>query len=332
MIRMVLCGRILIETMISFLRLIRFPNLLLIALVQYLVRYCLIGSMVRFSELKLQMSNFDFFLLSLSTVMIAAAGYIINDYFDTRIDSVNKPGKVIVGRTIKRRFAMGAHILISFLAICIGFYLALKVGMYKLGFIHVLSAGFLWFYSTDFKKQLVLGNLVVAMLAALVPLIVGLYEIPLLIKRYHDILVESSANFNFIFYFVAAYSGFSFLTTFVREVVKDMEDFIGDKEFGRNTIPIALGIKAAKGISILLILLMMALLAFPQYEQWISGDKISFYYFLIFIQLPFGFLAYKIYKADKVKDYSFASRVCKAIMYFGICYTLVFYFLIAKVV
>ena len=317
--------------MISFFRLIRLPNLLLIALVQYLVRYCLIGSMVQFSNLELQMNNFDFFLLSLSTVMIAAAGYIINDYFDTKIDSVNKPNKVIVGRTIKRRVAMGAHLVISFLAICIGFYLAHKVGMYKLGFVHVLSAGFLWFYSTDFKKQLLIGNLVVAMLAALVPLIVGLYEIPLLIKKYREVLIESSSNFNFIFYFVAAYSGFSFLTTFVREVVKDMEDFIGDKEFGRNTIPIAMGIKAAKGISLFLILVMMVLLAFPQYEQWTSGDKISFYYFLVFIQVPFLFLAYKITKAERVKDYSFASLLCKAIMYFGICYTLVFYFLIAKV-
>ncbi len=232
--------------MLAFLNLIRFQNLLLIALVQYLIRYCLIAPMVHFSNLELQLSHFDFFLLCLSTVMIAAAGYIINDYFDTRIDSVNKPDKVIVGRSIKRRVAMGAHLVISFLAIAIAFYLARKVGMYKLGFIHVLSAGFLWFYSTDFKKQLLIGNLVVAMLAALVPLIVGLYEIPLLIKKYREVLVETSANFNFIFYFVAAYSGFSFLSTFVREVVKDMEDFSGDKEFGRNTIPIALGIKTAK--------------------------------------------------------------------------------------
>ena len=251
----------------SFINLIRLPNLILIVLVQYLVRYCIIGAMVQFSHLELQMSNFDFFLLSLSTVMIAAADYIINDYFDTRIDSVNKPDKVIVGRSIKRRVAMTAHLIISFTAIAIGFYLAHKVGMNKLGLIHVLSVGFLWFYSTDFKKQFLIGNLVVAMLAALVPLIVGLYEIPLLIKEYRELLIESSSNFNFIFYFVAAYSGFSFLTTLVREVIKDIEDYIGDKEFGRNTLPIALGIKASKGILLILIAIMMGLVAYPQYKQ-----------------------------------------------------------------
>jgi 4-hydroxybenzoate polyprenyltransferase len=314
----------------SFFRLIRFPNLLLIALVQYLVHYCLIGAMVHFSGMQLQMSHFDFFLLSLSTVMIAASGYIINDYFDTKIDTVNKPEKVIVGRTIKRRVAMGAHLVISFIAIAIGFYLAHKVGMYKLGFIHVLSAGFLWFYSTEFKKQLLIGNLVVAMLAALVPLIVGLYEIPLLIKKYREVLLEYSSNFNFIFYFVAAYSGFSFLSTFVREVVKDMEDYIGDKEFGRNTIPIAMGIKVAKGIAIILILIMIVLIAFPQYKQWMSGDKISFYYFLIFLQVPFIYLALKIARAKVVEDYAFASKIGKAIMLFGILYTLVFYYLISR--
>ncbi len=317
--------------MIAFLKLIRVQNLLLIAFVQYLIRYCLIGAMVRFSGLQLQMSDFDFFLLSLSTVMIAAAGYSINDYFDTQIDRVNKPDKVLVGRTIKRRVAMGAHLVISFLAIGIGFYLAHKVGMVKLGFIHVLSAGFLWFYSTDFKRQLVLGNLVVAMLAAMVPLIVGLYEIPLLIKKYRELLIESSTNFNFIFYFVAAYSGFSFLTTFIREVIKDLEDYAGDKEFGRNTIPVALGTKVAKGIIAMLLIVCMVLIALLQLKQWESGDKISFYYFLLALQIPFAFLLYKISSAKVAKDYAFASSLSKLIMFFGICFTLVFYFLIAGV-
>ncbi|MBK9798683.1 MAG: geranylgeranylglycerol-phosphate geranylgeranyltransferase [Bacteroidetes bacterium] len=317
--------------MIAFLKLIRIQNLLLIAFVQYLIRYCLIGAMVRFSGLQLQMSDFDFFLLSLSTVMIAAAGYIINDYFDTQIDRVNKPDKVIVGRAIKRRVAMGAHLVISFLAISIGFYLAHKVGMVKLGFIHVLSAGFLWFYSTDFKRQLVLGNLVVAMLAAMVPLIVGLYEIPLLIKKYRELLIESSSNFNFIFYFVAAYSGFSFLTTFIREVIKDLEDYTGDKEFGRNTIPVALGTTVSKGIVATLMIVCMVLITLLQMKQWASGDKISFYYFLIALQLPFAFLLYKISNAKDAKEYAFASRLSKLIMFLGICYTLVFYFLIAGI-
>ena len=262
--------------------------------------------------------------------MIAAAGYIINDYFDTKIDTVNKPNEVIVGRKIKRRVAMGAHLVISFLAIAIGFYLSRKIGMYKLVFIHVLSAGFLWFYSTDFKKQLLLGNLVVATLAALVPLIVGLYEIPLLIRKYHDKLVETSSNFNFIFYFVLAYAGFSFLSTLVREIIKDMEDYAGDKEFGRNTIPIAFGMKTARNIAVCLIFIMMALLSYPMTRQWESGDKISFFYFLICLQLPFLFLSFKVLKSKLVSDYAYSSKLSKIIMLLGICYTLVFYLLITK--
>ena len=316
--------------MTAFIRLIRLPNLLLIALVQYLIRYCVIGAMVQYSNLELQMSNLDFFLLCLSTVMIAAAGYIINDYFDTRIDNVNRPDKVIVGKAIKRRVAMGAHLVINFIAISIGFYLGHKAGLNKLGFIHVLSAGFLWFYSTDFKKQLFLGNLVVAMLAALVPLIVGLYEIPLLIKKYHDLLVQTNNNFNFIFYFILAYSGFSFLTTLIREIVKDMEDSLGDKEFGRNTVPIAFGISRAKWITQAIIFIEIILLALLQLKQWQSGDKISFYYLAIAVQLPFLFLSYRVLKAKEIKHFSFASKLCKAIMVAGICYTLIFYLLVAK--
>ena len=314
-------------SVLSFFKLIRFGNLLMIALIQYLVRYCLIGGMLQNSGLNLQQDNFDFFLLSLSTVMLAAAGYIINDYFDTQIDRVNKPHKVIVGRTIKRRVAMGAHIVITFISITLGFYLSNKAGMFKIGFVHLFSAGFLWFYSTDFKKQPVLGNLVVAMLAALVPLIVGLYEIPLIIKKYRQTIIDTGIPINHIFYFVAAYSGFAFLSTFIREVIKDMEDYIGDKEFGRNTIPIAFGMRVSKFISIACIVFTMLLLAYPQYNQWQAKDTISFYYFLCFLQIPYFFLLLKIYTATETKNYHFASRISKLIMLFGILYTVVIWYL-----
>ena len=122
----------------AFLRLIRVQNLLIIALTQYLMRYCIVEPIAQLIgnggvvDVVLQLSNLDFFLLSLSTVMVAAAGNIINDYFDLRIDRVNKPEKIIVGRYIKRRVAMGAHLVINGIGLVLGAYVAFKAGHWEL--------------------------------------------------------------------------------------------------------------------------------------------------------------------------------------------------------
>ena len=165
--------------MLAFSRLIRLPNLLIIVLTQYLVRYCVLLPFMEISGLKERFSHLDFALLVLSTVLIAAAGYVINDYFDTRTDRINRPERVVIDKGIKRRVAMALHILFNFIGIGLGFYLGYKAGVYKLGLIHAFSAGLLWFYSTDFKKQFLIGNIIVSLLTASVPLVVPVYELPL---------------------------------------------------------------------------------------------------------------------------------------------------------
>jgi 4-hydroxybenzoate polyprenyltransferase len=166
---------------IAFIKLIRLPNLIIIVLTQYAIRYgiiyAILNSVSDDVEVSLLMSNLDFFLLCLSTVMIAAAGYIINDYFDVRVDRVNRPDKIIVGKHLKRRIAMGSHVIINSIAIIIAGYLAYKIGDWKLIFIQLLAAGALWYYSIIFKKQVLIGNIIVALLAALVPFVAGLYEL-----------------------------------------------------------------------------------------------------------------------------------------------------------
>ena len=311
--------------MIAFLKLIRFPNLLIIALTQYLIRWCVIYPILRFNGLQLQMSEIDFFLLSLSTVMIAAAGYTINDYFDTQIDRVNKPGRIIVGTAIKRRIAIGAHLVMNFIAIAIGVYLAYKVNIPQLAFIHIISAAALWFYSTTFKKQLLIGNLMIALLAAIVPLIVALYEIPLLTLTYGDSL-KSENSLSFLFYFISGYSIFAFFTNMTREIIKDMEDYEGDKKYNCITLPIKYGIATGKVAAIILITAIMSSLSYIQYTHHINNDLISFYYFLIALQLPFAFSIYITVAAKEKKHFSRASMVIKITMLTGILSMFIFYF------
>lgn len=316
--------------LLAFFKLIRWKNLLLIAFTQYCIRYLLISAMLKFMNLGviLQMSHFDFFLLSLSTMLIAAAGYIINDYFDTKIDSFNNPSHVIVGKQISRRQAMFLHSILNVIAVALGFYLGYKSGIPRLGLIHLFSTGLLWFYSTDFKKQLIVGNVVVAVLTAIVPLLVVLYEMPLLINKYRTVLSFSGTNLNFVLRFVFGYAAFAFITTLIREIIKDMEDYLGDEKFGCNTLPIAYGIKNTKRIVYVLIIITMCLLFSIQLQQLASLDLTSFLYFGIAFQLLLTVLIFLVKKAQTPAQYHKASRVLKVVMLLGVAYTGLYYYLL----
>ncbi len=307
--------------MISFLKLIRVQNLLIIAFTQYMVRWCILYPIFKLSDYELQMSNFHFFLLSLSTVMIAAAGYIINDYFDVRIDKVNKPERMVIDKGVKRRVAMGAHTIINILAVLIGFYVSWAVGAWKLVFIHILCSGGLWLYSTNFKRMFFIGNLVIALFTAMVPFIVGVYELWACYKWN-----VATVNFkNIAWYWICGLSFFAFITTLLREIIKDIEDYEGDKEYGCKTLPIVLGIRTAQVIVAILALATMSILAYFQLAL-LANSKISVYYFLIALQLPFVFLIYKTLTAKTKKEFRLAGNTAKFIMLMGVCYLFIIAF------
>lgn len=335
------------NTFTAFIKLIRLPNLLIIALTQYVIRFAImfpiLNSLSDDLEIKLQLSELDFFLLSLSTVMVAAAGYIINDYFDVKVDRVNRPNSIIVGKYIKRRVCMGAHIVISSIAILLGAYLAFKIGNWKLTLIQVMSVGALWYYSTMFKKQVLVGNVVVALLAALVPFVAGLYE---LILQHAN--VDETAN-NLLFYleaetpfdevkyvlrevfsnvmiWVLGFSLFAFLSTMVREIIKDIEDYEGDKKYWSNTLAVVHGKKKAVRVAQFFAIVMIGLIGYLQYIQLQAKDTGSFMYFLFTVQVPLGYIIYKLNSAKEKQMFSQLSKYMKIVMLMGIVYAFYFYY------
>ncbi len=307
--------------MTAFLKLIRIQNLLIVAATQYLMRFAIIEPILGVNNFELQMSEFDFLILVLSTVFLTAAGYVINDYFDTRTDSMNRPEEVVVGKSIERRTAMTLHVVLNILGIIGGFYVSYKIGLYQLGVIFIIVSGLLWYYSTTYKRQFLIGNLLVAMLTALVPLMTILYEMPLLNKAYKDILLANHANFNYIFFWVAGFSFFAFMTTLAREIIKDTEDFEGDSAYGRNTVPIILGIRWTKVIIIsLLVITLIALIIV--YFKYLVGLP-TLLYGTLTVLIPLLIEIYLIFKADDKNDYRFASNLLKFIMLAGILYSIV---------
>jgi len=303
---------------LAFLRLIRFSNLVIIAITQYFIRWFILKPLLSVSDFKVQLSTFQFSLLVLSTVFIAAAGYIINDYFDRKTDLVNRPGSVIVGRLIKRRYAMAMHFIFSILGILSGAILSYSIHRLSLTIVFIFASSLLWFYSTSYKSYVLVGNILISMLVGMVPLLVLLFEFPLLVKRYELHILASGINLDYLIFWIGSYAIFAFIVNLIREIIKDIEDFEGDYVFGRQTIPIVWGINVAKWIVISLIVIMIAPIVYLLISH--LSDKISFVYIVLFIIVPLIMLAFGVSWASTKKQYHILSQSSKLIMLAGLIY------------
>jgi 4-hydroxybenzoate polyprenyltransferase len=212
----------------------------------------------------------DYFLLVFSTVLIAAAGNIINDYFDVKADRINKPDKLIIGKYIKPRWAIVLHWILNFVAFSIACYLTWAYETFWYVFIHLLSINVLWFYSMYFKRRFLIGNLFIAALTGLVPLLCGIHFLglttPFQSANFMSDFKEGAnwiSQLNLKIFFIVALAFFASCLNLVREIVKDMEDVEGDLLLKAKTIPIVLGINKARWISLIsLTAIMVASLPF----------------------------------------------------------------------
>ena len=300
----------------AFFRLVRWPNLVFIALTQSLFYFCILipsfylGHPVQENILKLN----DFVLLSLSSVLIAAAGYIINDYFDLNIDRINKPDKVVVEKIIKRRWAIIWHWVLSGLGILIGFYLSWKLRNIFIGPSNTVCVLLLWFYSTGFKKKLLIGNVLISLLTAWVIGVLYLCEFRL--HRFVD--PEFHGALSRVYKFAVVYASFAFIISLVREVIKDMEDMEGDGRYDRRTMPLVWGLNAAKffcftWLSILVVALTFIQFYVLQYRWWLT---IGFTCFLVIY--PILRVLKKLSRATEPAQFHQLSRLIKSIMMMGI--------------
>ena len=301
-----------------FIRLIRFPNLVIMALTMILVKWCLIDTLLGFGGIVPAFSNLGFALLVISTLLVAAGGYVVNDYLDTDIDAVNKSDKVIVGNTISKKATWNIYVTLSLLGLLAAALPAWEIGNVNYVLIQVISGGLLWFYSYSYKRQLLIGNLVVSGLSAIIILLPFFYEAMAEDKLYNTISVN--------FFFVKAYFAFAFLTTFSREIIKDLEDMEGDKTLNCRTFPIVAGAVSAKILSIFFIVTVIAAVGYLQYSQYEAQDYISMIYFLVAVQLPSVWLVIKTARAKEKRDFHFASTLSKVVMVGGILSMLVFKF------
>ena len=292
----------------GFFKLTRWPNLVFIALTQILFQCFIIVPVKQTAGVPVLFFLSDFIFLVLASVFIAAAGYIINDYFDLNIDKVNKPDKIIIERVISRRSAILWHALLSLAGLALTAIVARHIGVWWLLFANAATVIGLWFYSTTYKKTTLIGNTLISILTAWVIVVIYFFN-----KDEHSGIVNAK-----LLRLTALYSGFAFIISLIREVIKDMEDVEGDRRYGCKTMPILWGMNAAKifaavWLSVITIAIAAVQFYVIQFSWWFSAA-----YCIVFVLMPLLWIFKNLFIATTPAHYHKLSLAVKLVMLAGI--------------
>jgi len=306
------------QTITSFFRLVRWRNLFFIALTQWLFYFIVVRSLQFFPFSIHPSRHVLFYLLMLASVLIAAGGYIINDYFDLQIDSINKPEKVVVDRTVKRRWVIVWHLIFSGIGLLLSLYISYRTGYWVIGIVNFFCIFLLWFYSTHFKRQLLIGNLVISALTAWVIMVVYFFAGAGLLNYngWHE--GQYNLDVRKLYQLTAIYAGFAFIISLVREVVKDLEDMYGDSQYHCQTMPIVWGVPVSKMFAAVWVVVCCAALLVMQFYMWQLGNWAEAIYTIILVIVPMVIALRLIYHAKLPADFHKLSNLFKLIMFTGI--------------
>jgi len=300
--------------MMKYLKLIRFQNLLMIALMQCIIRY----GFLKLQKVELALADWQFALLVLATVFIAAGGYIINDIMDQETDSINRPNQVIVGRSISESMAYNLYFGFTIAGALIGFYLSNLIYRDNFFGIFIITSLLLYIYATSFKQIAVIGNILVSLALALSVIIVGLFDIIPATDQVNRFQMMLWLELLF------DYAVFAFLLNFIREIIKDLEDINGDYNQGMRTLPIVLGVsRTAKVVAVITAIATLILLWYINNHLMNSGLYIATIYALVFLVSPLIFAVVKVWTATTQKEFHLLSNVMKAVIFFGILFILI---------
>jgi len=298
----------------AYFRLFRVFNLMIIALIMFFFKFFLFDVALAFDGVESPLSNWQFIWMVATYVVLTAGGYAINDYYDIGMDEINKPDKTVLRNKIPLSAGQNWFFILTAVGLISGCGLAWVLNTTTLYFVPVFVAALYWFYSTKYKRELLAGNITVAILAALNILIVYIY----FILTFHRIQDFPVSMFSFINKVVFIYAMFAFLVTFIREVIKDIPDVEGDKEFDCDNLPIRYGIKNTKTILLILSALFLLILGYFGYYS-IGLKKMYLMYYIFIILIPFWIYFMRgLYKANEKKDFTDLATLLKLYMLAGI--------------
>lgn len=300
----------------AFFRLIRYPNLLIVCLTQFLF-YWFICRVFASNQLSPALDFFHFSLLVLTTVCIAAAGYIINDLMDYEIDLINKPDRMIIGKSITKAKAQVQYYLVVAVGGLIALYLAWHIDNFPLFLLYPSAVFLLWWYSRHLKKQPFSGNIVVALFSAFVAGIVWFAER----KGFAALTSDFGLQMRGLFLF---YMTFAFCSSLFREVIKDIEDYRGDIDNGCKTLAIVLGIGPVRRFTLGLGALLVLSILYWIFSQWNALSPVLLLLTFLLLLFPSLFANWTFYRSNSKADYHRSSQITKLVMVAGLVYLLLF--------
>lgn len=309
----------------DYLKLIRIPNLVFIAILLWVMEKWVAVPVLGQSLWQEQLPWWLLMLLIVSTVLIAAGGYVINDYFDVKIDRINRPERLIVTRTISKEQAMRFFQILTACGIAMGIAVAVVVRSTTLGLIYVVVPGLLWFYSSSYKRQFIVGNVIVAFASALVPMLIAFANVSYLKHSYGEVVQYSPASHD-LYIWLGGFALFAFLCTWIREVIKDLQDQTGDRELECHSMPIKMGETPTKVFVTAMVLLTVGLIAWlafsilPFSHVW---GCLSIRYVVFGLFVPFVCLLWLVWAAKIPSDYRAPQFLAKFIMFLGTLYAYV---------
>ncbi len=293
----------------KYLRLIRYQNLLMLALMQLIFRH----GFLELQNIPLALSDWQYGILVLATVCIAAGGYIINNIFDVETDAENKPENVIVGKFISETKAYNLYIGFTVIGVAMGFYLSNVINKPSFASLFIVIAATLYFYATSLKQSLLIGNFIVALLLSVSVVIIGVFDL------YPVTFEENRPVMGLLFGILLDYALFAFIINLIREVVKDLQDVNGDSSQGMNTLPIFFGVnKTTKLVFALSFIPLICIVYYINTNLFASGLLHATVYGLVLILAPLLYFTIKIWSATTTQDFHHLSTVLKWILFFGI--------------
>ncbi|WP_411768525.1 geranylgeranylglycerol-phosphate geranylgeranyltransferase [Winogradskyella sp. A3E31] len=297
--------------MTHFFKLIRWQNLLLIALAQVLIKYALLDPFKETYGVETALTPIGMVVLVLATLCIAAAGYIINDIQDVEADLINKPEKVVIDKHISEKNATNLFIVFNVIGVALGYYLAYSINQTGFFALFVIISGLLYLYSTFLKQLLIIGNVVISILVGFSLIMVALFDLlPMITDTNREIQV-------FFLELILDYAIFAFMINLLREFVKSLEDIEGDHKVGVQSLPIVLGRERATKLIFLLSLIPTLLVIF-YVSSYLFKQTLVVGYFLALIVAPLIYANIKLFSADSKTEYKHISSVLKVVMLTGI--------------
>lgn len=313
------------DTIRNILQLVRWSNLFFLgALIYVMEKWVVVPILddVAFGE---QLPWYILLLIAAATILIAAGGYVINDYFDIKIDRINRPDQLIVTQYISKENAMRLSIGLSGVGMVCGLVAAWLLRSSTIAILFAIIPGLLWFYSSSYKRLLIVGNVTIALLSALSPMMVAIANVAQLQLKYSTILPYTTLEHD-IYAWVGGFSLFAFLLTWIREIVKDLQDQMGDRELECHSMPIVWGNIVTKIVVTALIVLTTVLIGWfwysilPFEKSW---QSFSTRYIVLAIIIPLWGALWLLWAAKIPSDYRTCQQVLKLTMFLGMLYSFV---------